>query len=96
MFLTMSEKKFYSRFLENLKTSQKWPGLYMFKFIVKEKETNIDEIKNIFIGMKVKFSIKKSSKNNYTSLSASLTMKSPESVISIYKDVSKFKGVISL
>ena len=92
----MNEKNFYSRFLDNLKNSQKWPGTYMFKFIVKEKETNIDEIKKIFIGMKVKFSVKKSSKNNYTSLSVSLILKSPESVISIYKDISKFKGVISL
>tara|TARA_Y100000991_G_scaffold205515_1_gene181872 strand:- start:539 stop:817 length:279 start_codon:yes stop_codon:yes gene_type:complete len=92
----LNEKNFYSRFLDNLKNSQKWPGPYMFKFIVKEKETNIDEIKKIFIGMKVKFSVKKSSKNNYTSLSVSLILKSPESVISIYKDISKFKGVISL
>ena len=92
----MSDKEFYSRFTENLKSSQKWPGPYMFKFIIKEKEIEVNEIKNIFIGMKPVFSLKKSSKNNYTSLSVSLISKSPEFVIDIYKKVSRFKGVISL
>ena len=92
----MSDIEFYSRFMENLQTSQKWPGPYMFKFIIKEKEIEVNEIKNIFIGMKPIFSVKKSSKNNYTSLSVSLISKSPEFVIDIYKKVSRFKGVISL
>ena len=92
----MSDKEFYSRFKENLKSSQKWPGPYMFKFIIKEREIEIAEIKKIFTGMKPKFSVKKSSKNNYTSLSISLISKSPEYVIDIYKKVSRFKGVISL
>jgi len=92
----MSDDQFYSRFLENLKSSQQWPGPYMFKFIIKEKETDINKIKHIFHGMDVKFSEKNSSRNNYTSLSVSLILKSPESVIKIYKDVSRFKGVISL
>jgi len=42
------------------------------------------------------FSTKKSSKNNFISLSISLKMENPESVIDIYKQVSKFKGVIAL
>ena len=46
--------------------------------------------------MKPVFSIKKSSKKNYTSLSVSLISKSPEFVIDIYKKISRFKGVISL
>ena len=92
----MSDIEFYSRFLENLQTSQKWPGPYMFKFIIKEKEIEVNEIKKIFIGMKPVFSVKKSYKKNYTSLSVSLISKSPEFVIDIYKKISRFKGVISL
>ena len=42
------------------------------------------------------FSIKKSSKNNFISLSIRLKMDNPESVIKIYKEASKFKGVIAL
>ncbi|MDG2371283.1 MAG: DUF493 family protein [Flavobacteriaceae bacterium] len=92
----MSDEEFYSRFLENLKFSQKWPGPYIFKFIIKEKTTNKLEIQKIFKGMNPVLSIKKSSKNNFLSLSISLKMQNPESVIKIYKTVSKLKGVIVL
>ena len=92
----MGDKEFYSRFLKNLKLSQKWPGNYMFKFIIKHKETNKNEIQKLFEGMNPIFSIKKSSKNNFISLSIRLKMDNPESVIKIYKEASKFKGVIAL
>ena len=92
----MSDEEFYPRFLENLKISQKWPGNYLFKFIIKKKEINKELIKDIFKGMNAIFSTKKSSKNNFISLSISLKMENPESVIDIYKQVSKFKGVIAL
>jgi len=92
----MSDEEFYSRFLENLKVSQKWPGSYLFKFIIKEKKIKKLDIQNIFKGMNPTFSTKKSSKNNFTSLSISLKMQNPESVIKIYKTASKFKGVIAL
>jgi putative lipoic acid-binding regulatory protein len=46
--------------------------------------------------MKPTFLTKKSSKNNFISLSVSLEMQNPESVIKVYKKVSKFKGVIAL
>ena len=92
----MVDEEFYSRFSENLESSQQWPGPYMFKFILKEKETSREDIENIFKGMDAVFSIKKSSKNNFISISIRLIMKNPESVIQIYKIVSKFKGVLSL
>ena len=92
----MSDEEFYPRFLKNLKISQKWPGNYMFKFIVKQKENNIEDVKDLFKGMKPTFLTKKSSKNNFISLSVSLEMQNPESVIKVYKKVSKFKGVIAL
>ena len=92
----MSNQEFYSRFLENLKISQKWPGIYMFKFIIKEKETKKQDIQDLFQGMNANFSIKNSSKNNFLSLSINVKMVGPESVINIYKKASKFKGVIAL
>jgi hypothetical protein len=66
----------------------------MFKFIIKEKNTKKLDIQNIFKGMNPTFATKKSSNNNFTSLTISLKMQNPESVIKIYKRVSKFKGVI--
>ena len=92
----MVDEEFYSRFLENLKISQKWPGNYLFKFIIKKKETNLEDIQDVFKGMSASFSTKKSSKNNFISLSITLKMEDPEYVINIYKEVSKFKGVIAL
>ena len=92
----MSQEEFYTRFLKNLKISQKWPGPYIFKFIIKDHENQTEEIKKIFLGMKAIFSSKKSSKKKFTSISVSLIMDSPESVINVYKQVSKLKGVISL
>lgn len=92
----MNDKEFYSRFSQNLKISQKWPGNYLFKFIIRDKETNKKDIQAVFKGMNANFSIKKSSKKNFTSLTITLIMEDPESVIRIYKEVSKFKGVISL
>ena len=92
----MSDEEFYPRFLKNLIVSQNWPGNYMFKFIVKQKENNIEDVKDLFKGMQPNFLIKKSSKNNFISLSVSLEMQNPESVIKVYKKVSKFKGVIAL
>ena len=68
----------------------------MFKFITKEKVTKKQDIQNLFQGMNATFSIKNSSKNNFLSLSISVKMVDPESVINIYKKASKFKGVIAL
>ena len=38
-------KKFYERFHGQLKASQDWPGLYMFKFIVKSKSLQVEKLK---------------------------------------------------
>ena len=35
--------EFYDRFLEKLKISHKWPGMYMFKFIMPSNSNYIDE-----------------------------------------------------
>ena len=37
---------FYERFQKQLEESQNWPGLYMFKFIVKSNSLQIDKLKD--------------------------------------------------
>ncbi|MBN09848.1 MAG: hypothetical protein CMC79_05740 [Flavobacteriaceae bacterium] len=96
MYQNKRTKDFYSRFLENLKFSQSWPGPYMFKFILKGNDIQTNRLKLLFLDMNPVFSIKKSSNNRFLSLSIKVTMNSPEEVITIYKQVSKFKGVITL
>ena len=39
---------FYDKFQKQLEASQKWPGLYMFKFIVKSKSGQLEKLKEIF------------------------------------------------
>ncbi len=91
-----NKEEFYSRFFDQLSQSQKWPGIYFFKFIVKSESDNLSKLKSIFSAKKAFFFEKKSSKNKFTSLSIKVKMNSPKDVIEIYKTCSKLKGVIAL
>ena len=87
---------FYERFQQQLEESQKWPGLYLFKFIVKSNSKQIHKIKYLFNNSKNGLSLVNSSKNKFQSLTITIMMKSPQEVIDIYKKVSDFDGVIIL
>ena len=91
-----NKEEFYSRFFDQLSQSQSWPGIYLFKFIVKSESDNLIKLKEIFSTKKAFFYEKKSSKNKFTSLSIKVKMNSPKDVIEIYKTCSKLKGVIAL
>ena len=54
---------FYSRFYDQLLESQKWPGFYLFKFIVKSESPHLNDLKSFFNSKEAEFSEKKSSKN---------------------------------
>ena len=87
---------FYERFQQQLEESQKWPGLYMFKFIVKSNSKQIDKIKDLFNNPTNGVSLVNSSKNKFKSLTITTVMRSPIEVIDIYKKVFDFEGVIIL
>jgi putative lipoic acid-binding regulatory protein len=87
---------FYERFLQQLEESQNWPGLYMFKFIVKSNSNQIDKLKDLFNNPSEGVSLVNSSKNKFQSLTITIEMKSPLEVIAIYKKASEFEGVIIL
>ena len=63
-----NKEEFYSRFFDQLSQSQSWPGIYLFKFIVKSESDNLNKLKSIFSTKKAFFFEKKSSKNKFTSL----------------------------
>ena len=88
--------EFYKRFLNQLESSQEWPGLYIFKFILKSESKELLKLKKIFEKIDNDFSIVNSSKNNFKSLTFKTKMKSPQEVIQIYKKVRLLKGVIIL
>ena len=87
---------FYERFQQQLEESQNWPGLYMFKFIVKSKSHKIDKLKDLFNNPSEGVSLVNSSKNKFQSLTITIEMKSTLEVIAIYKKASEFEGVIIL
>jgi len=92
-----SSEDFYLKLEEQLLNSSVWPSKYQFKFILKSNNSDISELESIFDDLKdVKISFRKSSNNNFTSVSLIAVMESPYFVIEKYKLASKIKGIISL
>ena len=87
---------FYKKLKKSLKKDTTWPAKYLYKFIVPTSKEKIAEIKTIFSSSNAEITTRNSSKGTYTSLSITVTMKSPDAVIEKYKKVSKVEGVISL
>ena len=50
----MNNYEFYSRFHEQLKKSQSWPGKYMFKFILKSNHPDRNKLEDFFKKFKKK------------------------------------------
>lgn len=89
-------QEFYSRLTQQLAEDRSWPATYMFKFIVPGSQQLIDAVCEFFDPTKADIRIKDSSKGNYSSISVTLTMASPEAVVQKYQEVSVVEGVISL
>ncbi|MGI9541300.1 MAG: DUF493 family protein [Flavobacteriaceae bacterium] len=89
-------EEFYSRFHKQLLNSQEWPGVYLFKFILREGEVKEDALKEMFPQKSAVFSRKVSSKKTFISLSVKVKMEDPDAVIAIYKRAQKIKGLITL
>ena len=88
--------EFYSRFHRQLHESQAWPGIYMFKFVIKSEVLHLETLKSYFSGKQAEFFEKLSSKNTYTSLTIKVKMKNADAVISIYKKASLLEGIMAL
>ena len=96
MKLKNGNKEFFTNFKEALIKSQKWPGTYIFKFILKSKKINTDFFKKYFINHQYNMSTKESTKKNYRSITIKSKMNSPEEIIDIYKDISDNDEIIVL
>ena len=89
-------EEFYSRFKIELEKSQSWPGLFLFKFILKTDSTHFETLKSFFKDKEAKWKHKSSSKKKFVSISVHVDMESPEEVIALYLKANKLDGVISL
>ena len=64
MLSNENPEEFYSRFHEQLLASQKWPGPYLFKFILRDGETDENVLTKLFDGIKSKIHQKAIIKKN--------------------------------
>ena len=87
---------FYLRFNDQLKESQDWPGIYIFKFIVKDKSKEYNQLKKYINNYEGKKFLKSSSNNKFLSLTFEFYANSPTDVINIYKGIENIDNIISL
>lgn len=87
---------FYKRLKEELSNSTVWPSEYLFKFIIPTDNHNIAIIEESFDNMGAVIKTNASKNGKYTSISVNTTMKSAQSVIDKYQELSTIEGIISL
>ena len=92
-----NSEEFYEKLKTQLYDTTTWPSEYLYKFIILSDSKKIAKLEAVFNGLGAVIETKESAKGKYTSVSISVSMKSPEAVITKYKEVSnKIEGVISL
>ena len=90
-------KDFYKNLKNLLDETSSWPSEYIYKFIYKSHENNIEILKDIFKDSSAHFNIKKSKNEKYTSVSVKIIAKDPDLIINNYKKVAeKIENVILL
>ncbi|EMR02418.1 DUF493 family protein [Cesiribacter andamanensis] len=82
----------YASFREKLEIEYTWPSAYTFKFIV--PQGNEEKVRELFPESEVLE--KKSSKGNYTSLTARVMAESSDAIIEVYVRAQHIEGLIAL
>ena len=90
--LLQKEKGNEKSFLDQLEKAHNFPGQYTFKFIVKNHQKN--EVVSLVKDAQIE--IKKSTHNNYISLSLLVNVRSSHEVLNIYKKAKEITGIIAL
>lgn len=89
-------QEFYERLKEELDNANVWPAEYLFKFIVPTENGNAETVENAFNDMRAVIKTTKSKNEKFTSISVNVRMKSSQSIIDKYLEVSTIPGIISL
>jgi uncharacterized protein len=87
---------FYSRLKEELANTSMWPTSYLYKFIVPSDTNKINKVEKAFDNMGAVISTQKSKTGKYTSISITVDMLNPDSVIQKYQELATIEGIISL
>ena len=92
-----NSEEFYQKLKAQLYDTAQWPSEYLYKFIVISDKGRIKQIEDLFNNLGAVIETKESKNGKYTSVSINVSMKNPEAVIDMYKEVAeKVEGVISL
>ena len=87
---------FYIRLKEELANNSIWPTEYLFKFIVPSDTKRVKIVEDAFDEMGAVITTNQSKTGKYTSISISVLMNEPQSVIDKYQELAMVEGIISL
>ncbi|MCZ4695761.1 DUF493 family protein [Ancylomarina euxinus] len=85
----------YNQLREQLIESAQWPALYMFKFIIPNKEDKLEAVKALFPA-ETQFAFKTSKDIRFISITVKIIMKDADAVIAIYEQAKHIEGLIAL
>lgn len=90
----MDQEK-YNKLRQQLLESGNWPTLYMFKFIVPNKDDKMNAVKNLF-PENTDFAYKTSRDIRFIGITVKIMMQTPDEVIEIYSRAQGIQGIMTL
>ncbi|OFZ21622.1 MAG: hypothetical protein A2X94_00350 [Bdellovibrionales bacterium GWB1_55_8] len=84
------------RFKDILDSGHKWPGDYLFKFIVTQQSLSLASALFQSTSKNCELSFRQSANGKYVSISFTLLMNSGDEVLAIYRRARAIPGVIAL
>ncbi|NVK26486.1 MAG: DUF493 family protein [Flavobacteriia bacterium] len=86
----------YEKLRQQLSDLEKWPSVYMFKFIVPADNKKVAQVEALFNTKESQVSMRTSKNGNFVAITAKEMMMSPESVITRYREAEGIEGLMSL
>ena len=87
-----NSEEWWSKFRQLLEEQADWPSEYLFKFIV--PKAGLEALREVFGDEET--IVRASTRGKYLSVTARVTVQSPDEVIAVYTEAGKIEGVISL
>lgn len=85
----------YEKLRELLLENKKWPMLYMFKFIVPNKDGMVDRVKDM-LPKHGSLSFNHTKSFSHVAITCKASMKSADAIIKVTHQIASIEGVISL
>ncbi|MEN8137283.1 MAG: DUF493 family protein [Bacteroidota bacterium] len=91
-----NKEEFYRKLRGQLDDTGKWPGEYMYKFIVPAAGDGLSRIEGIFKDYGAVITTRSSKTGKYNSITIRVIMPSSESIILKYRECESIEGIVSL